>query len=82
MMKARDVRPLLKEKGFEPGVISALEKLAEQQQVLIKQQVEMATQHIKIIETMANITTVAEVMKREVIEHQKRYEDDTPVSGN
>lgn len=81
-MKARDVRPLLKEKGFEPGVISALEKLAEQQQVLIKQQLEMAAQHIKIIETMSNLTSVAEVMKKEVIEHQKRYQDDTPVSGN
>jgi len=79
-MKARDVRPLLKEQGFERGATTILERVCEQINVLGKQQLELAQQQIKIIETMSGLTQVAQRMKEEVLEHQKRYKDDTPVS--
>lgn len=62
-LKARQVQDLLREHGFERGVVKCIEALADYQAVIREGQVEMAQMLNQAADTLANFVAVADNLK-------------------
>jgi lauroyl/myristoyl acyltransferase len=78
MLKARQVRDILRDKGTDKGVVYVLETLAEQDAHMMKRLVELAQYFDKMVDTMTGVTDLAGRMKAEVQRIASEREDDFP----
>lgn len=76
MMKARDIKGILRDKGNEKGIVYILETLAEQQFYMMKRLVELAQYFDKIVDAMGTTVEAVDRAKAEVQRIQKLMEDD------
>lgn len=74
VQRARDVRLLVKQEGMERGLLKAVERLAEDNEMM-RQEMHQITQVVdKMANIVANIATVGEKLKNEWLEVRKRFD--------
>ena len=74
MIKGRDVFDKLNKK-VDPTLVEVLVQLAEEQNVLKKEMVDVAKMVDQMADILGNFTVVAENMKKEMAKLRKRYGD-------
>jgi len=74
MIKGRDVFDKLNKK-VDPTLVEVLVQLAEEQNVLKKEMVDVAKMVDQMADILGNFTVVAENMKKEMVKLRKRYGD-------
>ncbi len=71
MIKTKEIEFILRNKGFEKGTIHILEALNEQVRTINKQQIDLANNCIKIVETLDNVVNGATGMRDEMMKKLK-----------
>jgi hypothetical protein len=76
VQRARDVRLLVKTDGMERGLLKAVERLAEDNEML-RQEMEQIVQTVsKMADIVANIATVGERLKNDWEQVRKNFHPD------
>jgi hypothetical protein len=65
VQRARDVRALIKDQGIELGLIKAVERLAEDNEMLRQEQQQVIKAMNKMADIVSNIATVGERLKHD-----------------
>lgn len=77
VQRARDVRLLIKQHGVEDGLIKAVERLSEDNEMLRQEMQQIIKTIDRMADIVANIATVGEKLKQEwgKIQHDFHRED-------
>lgn len=76
VQRARDVRLLVKTEGIERGLLKAVERLAEDNEMLRQEMAAVVQTVNKMADIVANIATVGERLKHDFEEVRKRFHPD------
>jgi isopropylmalate/homocitrate/citramalate synthase len=78
VQRARDVRLLVHQLGMERGLLKAVERLAEDNEML-RQEMQQVIQTVdKMADIVSNIATVGAKLKNEWAEVRKRFHETVP----
>jgi hypothetical protein len=73
VQRARDVRMLIQQEGTERGMIKAVERLAEDNEMLRQEMQQIIHTVDKMADIVANLATVGERLKHDWAEVRKRF---------
>jgi hypothetical protein len=80
VQRARDVRHLITEHGTERGMIKAVERLAEDNEMLRQEMQQIIVTVDKMADIVANIAAVGARLKNDWAEVRKRFHPDNEAS--
>jgi hypothetical protein len=80
VQRARDVRVLIKDHGIEMGLIKAVERLAEDNEMLRQEQQQVIHAMNKMADIVANIATVGEKLKHDWAQVRQAMHPDNEAS--
>jgi hypothetical protein len=78
VQRARDVRLLVHQEGLEKGLLKAVERLAEDNEMLRQEMLQTQKVVDKMADIVANIATVGAKLKHEWTEVRKRFHETVP----
>jgi len=74
--RARDVRFLINRDGMEKGLLKAVERIAEDNEMLRQEMEEVVKTVNKMADIVANIATVGERLRNDLVEIKRKFTRD------